>query len=747
MKKTVILPLAALICGGLIGYSIKHWSDDTQRASKTGFSPIVARPAIARITEQEARQHRESHFQSLTTIADILSLPSDFDQTEALYALAGRSDVTALEQLIEDALSLTHNQNRRAAVHILLSRYTELAPMKALDLLNQLPADEANRLIQVVYHHWARMDVNGALTAALNEPDRQRQQQAARAIFQAWQDEDPQVLEQIRRRFAGRVDFSHLQMELLATRATHSPRASIEEALQLTDQNMRWQAVSRIATAWAQRSPLDAYEFAMGIDNQVLREAALNSIISTWAQTPQGAAAAFDRITESGYSSQRQSIYLTTVLNQLAANDPEQALEMADQLPASIRQQAYQTILQSWARTDVRAAVAMFEQLPNSPMRQQIQYSLVYEYTRQHPEEALQWASQASGNNRQQLLSMVLTQMAGNDPQLALNSALSVKDPIQSAQLLSAILGTVASNNPQLAADHISELPAGQFRQQALRTIASQWMGRDPDAALDWVATLDENAYRATMQQIGRQLSYQDPERAAALLPQFSDAMRQQWTPHIAGAMARTDPQQAADWIRQFSSDRNYPQLMQQVATAWGQQDPLAALDFISELPGNQRLNSMNAIVSSWANTDLQAAASWVSNNASSDEQQVTARSIAWQWASRDFDGARQWVNSLSDKARDAALTQMIGMGNLPQQQGLELVSDIKDKAMRSQAITNLFYRQLNQDRSAAQELLNHPDLDPNHKKNLEATLESGNNSRHRIVLPGNVIQFREGLR
>ena len=55
------------------------------------------------MTVEAAQQQRDEHYQSLSSITDVLSLPSLFAQQEALHAIAGRANRIQLQQLIKEA--------------------------------------------------------------------------------------------------------------------------------------------------------------------------------------------------------------------------------------------------------------------------------------------------------------------------------------------------------------------------------------------------------------------------------------------------------------------------------------------------------------------------------------------------------------------------------------------------------------------------------------------------------------------
>ncbi len=173
--------LAALILGGVIGYSINRIQDPGLLHRPPVYrEPIVVPDEVPKLSTQDAVTHRETHYENITDINEILALPSEFAQTEALYSVAGRASVDEVRDYLGEANRIANHHDRRGALQILFSRYAELDPEGALEHLDSMRLPEETMIVGVIFYQWARMDVNAAIDAANNETHPQRQRHIQR---------------------------------------------------------------------------------------------------------------------------------------------------------------------------------------------------------------------------------------------------------------------------------------------------------------------------------------------------------------------------------------------------------------------------------------------------------------------------------------------------------------------------------------------------------------------------------------
>ena len=738
MAKNLLRSLLLILSGCALTYGILQFShNDPEPAFEHNLPPIATFQQTAKISTQEAEQHRRSGFEAINNLADVSTLPTAFTQDQALTALAGRTGQQTIEQLISEAKQLPNSNLKRSALATLFARYAELNPERAAQQITHITGSYQRETTFAVFHYWARMDINRTIDAVLQQPNKQLRQWAAEAIYYAWHHDDKELLTDIELRLADAANIGQLKMTLQMQQLSGSPQEMMSQALASEDSASKWQHIEQAAEQWASENPREAYQFVQNLTDQQESNWALQAVLRTWAETESGAIEALD-VLASNPDRATQAMNISTVIGSLANHNPEKALEMTNTLPAATQRNAYRAVFRNWASKDVRAAMAALEQLPNANFRREVGSSVIYNFATQHPLEALQWATEnnTTGNNQQDI-STVLSQVARTHPDEAIATLQTLSSNGQNQFLAAMVLPTIANDNPAKAAELIQQLPAGQGQQMAITQIARQWMEQDPEAALDWIATQSEQTQVMAMRQAGNQLAYQNPDKAIELMERLPASVRSSWVPTIAAAKAQNNPQEAAEWIQEFRGERNYPQMLQQVSATWAQQDPQAALEFALSQPAEQGNIAVQTTVTSWAVQDPQSAANWISAN-SQQPLANSARNVATTWARQNPQAAQQWAQSLrSPETRDNAISGVISSGALTTNNAMELIGAIDDKRARSTALTGLFSNQYLFNRQAALELRDHPNLTEEDRQTIDQLQKAMDENQGFGVFPG----------
>lgn len=144
----------------------------------------------------------------------------------------------------------------------------------------------------------------------------------------------------------------------------------------------------------------------------------------------------------------------------------------------------------------------------------------------------------------------------------------------------------MAMADPQAAIEVALQMHPGQIRVQVLQAVACDWVSTDPDAALGWVAGV------------------QDP------------SLRDQLVVSAVQAYALTDPAQAATWL---VSEVKSPQMMDDAALnilkTWVVRDPAQAADWVAQFPeGHTKAAAVQIVSQYWQQTDHAAATAWIQN-------------------------------------------------------------------------------------------------------------------------------------
>ena len=120
--------ILALVIGVALGSIATYHVKPDAHGSKFPALPVRNVQHVPEISVAEAEVHRRDRYETIETIEDMLALPTDFAETEALYVIAGRADSSGVQDLIYQATRVSDRTDRNAALTILLLRLTELDP-------------------------------------------------------------------------------------------------------------------------------------------------------------------------------------------------------------------------------------------------------------------------------------------------------------------------------------------------------------------------------------------------------------------------------------------------------------------------------------------------------------------------------------------------------------------------------------------------------------------------------------------
>ncbi|MDX1605974.1 MAG: hypothetical protein R3202_07250, partial [Candidatus Competibacterales bacterium] len=167
-----------LIATGLIGFAVAGFL--AGRATGPGAPiPVTAAPATPSSTPEplaeptpigtppepqtEVPRSTFDDAEAQPTVLSLLAIPSDFEQTAALYALLSEADAEEVRQHIRDAQLIGDRSDRQAAMGILFLRLAELDPRGVLAFLDESDIRERHAAIYSIFNGWAKYDLEGAL--------------------------------------------------------------------------------------------------------------------------------------------------------------------------------------------------------------------------------------------------------------------------------------------------------------------------------------------------------------------------------------------------------------------------------------------------------------------------------------------------------------------------------------------------------------------------------------------------------
>ncbi|MEM7283952.1 MAG: hypothetical protein AAF438_20240 [Pseudomonadota bacterium] len=637
--KGPVFAVAFFALGLAVGWWIYHQEQTTpHRAPVDVLQTPVIEDELPRISAQEAQDHRDNFYQDLETMSDVVSLPTDFAETEALYAVAGRANAEELQVLIQQAMAMANRYDRRAALQILYGRYADLDAEGALDFLDESRLDIDTQIIGGMFYSLAKSDLNLAVDLANDYNNVRRRKLAGQSILKAIGEISPDNLERVASALKDHYIVDNYRTSVLATLANTDPYSAMEQALSLTTTRSKYGSMQRIAEVWARTDPEAALAYAANIGNASIRSVYLNGVLQRWvSDDPDGAVNTLMNLP----SGELKDRAIDAGLQSLAMSAPEQAMVLVEQLEPFRRAKAYQSIFSGWAQADPRSAAMAVLGLPGEHLNLEILGFVAHQFATQNPEEALAWAEQLPVNQRVSVINQVVNGIAQNDPRAALSYVTSMGGTA-GRQGLRQVMGNIAMAEPSVAAEYVTALAEGAERDQLISQIASHWSMRDPEGAINWVMSLGAHQNEAIMREVGSMLASRSPDLAARYLDQTKGALRNQWITQIAAGYARRDPDRALAWLEQYKNQPVYATALSRFIPQIAHRDPQRALSII-ERAGTQSPQMISMVVSQWSESDLEGARRWLQNS-SPEIQEAGAGSLVQSWARFDYNGASTWA-------------------------------------------------------------------------------------------------------
>lgn len=424
-------------------------------------------------------------------------------------------------------------------------------------------------------------------------------------------------------------EVSHLEGQfltrvLLARLAEFDGPDAIERAMELPAGRSQRRTVDVVFRRWAQQEPRLAADWALELPPGSTRNAALQS-------------AAYE----------------------LAAEDPERAVEIASQVTSTTHSSTMNSVLGRWAEQDPEAALAYVDSMPAAFDRGQARMSIANRWANEEPLTAMEWAD--SLENEQEagsILSSVLRRFAERDPEGAFQAALDFERV--SAFDFSTVATRWVRDDPDQAVTAIEQMPQGGRRAEGIRAAAQTLANEDPMEAARLATELEAGPGRSrVMQEIARELAERDVEIAAA-------------------------------WASELETEEERSLAYSEVAMRWSTVAPAAAARFVSSLTSDEaRVEAEYQLVRGWSTHSSEDAADWLRRNGSSP----MAFGFMTQTLLRDGpDAALSWVESLSSgPGADRAFGTLVSSMRYSQPEAAwPLTQRISDDGLRREAMLNV---------------------------------------------------------
>lgn len=682
--------LAALLAGLVIGAAAAYFFLPGGNVD-TPAPPVRDIANVAKVSVADAEKHRKERYANIGSITDVLALPSQFAQSEALHALAGRVDPAGIQALIFEASRIADDVDRQNALGILFLRLTELDAATALALARTDFFVREQRIEQGIWFALARIDLDAAIDLARSQPTRARQKLAAQALLVA-------------HGYLGNPTTDYIVAEL-----------GIKP-----DRNTR----RRYLYMLADRSPEDAVDYINSLASIESQKSEARTLAWRLSETIPNRAGAYAR---RFVAEQTASTYETALRRYLAQAEPAAVLEqyLASGLAGTSRQELYAAITEIAAQ-DIEQALRYYERMPDGEIKRSMAANIAKEWAAKDVDAAIAWARQNEQNEYPFLMIMVMRTVADSDPEKAMEMILSTDDTRAQNFMLEEFGQALARNNPSLLAQFVDRIPQGAARNQAFQGVIQVWVRNDPDAAIDWALQQDDAQLAQLLQLGGSMLIRADVHAAMRLLDRIPEEHAHAWRQQIAHQLARSgDIDEAMSFVSRFEGQPDYEQLQGTVIAWMAEQDSVSARQLADQLAdGFARDAAHMQIISQRARTNPAEAASWLGSIADESMRGQAAGSVANQWYALSPAEARRWLHRLpAGPERDHAISGLLSSIPFANDEDLALIRAIRDPELRGRANLAIIHRTMERDPIRARQLVNELELTDQQRQQAEELL------------------------
>lgn len=429
---------------------------------------------------------------------------SDFDYFSSLYTVLETASNSQLLTLLVDTKQYTDLSRRDDTQVAIIRRMSEQNPVKALQNLQKLSKIDELRLTKTVFETWARTNLYQAIKYA-SSMSLDLRKSALQGIMLVHKDLNHEELRELTTELEhgdGLVDSITDQIldvtvdnpelawsaiiadgkseafqvsELLTVGRAWLNQSGFSVLEQISDSLTTWEVryavINGLLFHLAEEDLQEAFDYAINLTENY-EHMFLTAIVESWVQ--KDPEAAMQSIASLESEEFRRNMYHNFV-QAWARSDPNALLAQLDQLPENIKVMGQESALRKLAETDPKGVLSYLPSIKNTGSRNNIMYSIADNWARIDAVEALTWVQNDNtvGDNRKHLLHPILTQLARQNPQLAMDTALA--EPLQDGVYgyEAQVISSLAWNDVELALNLFPRVRDGETKRMAREALGT----------------------------------------------------------------------------------------------------------------------------------------------------------------------------------------------------------------------------------------------------------------------------------
>ena len=267
--------------------------------------------------------------------------------------------------------------------------------------------------------------------------------------------------------------------------------------------------------------------------------------------------------------------------------------------------------------------------------------------------------------SRDALLEALLTELASDQPELAMRTALAVEPITSSRQLMLAVAPIWADQDHHELFAFALGLPNDSFSQKLQYAAIHAWTALEPDAAFDHLAALDYDKGGISIWIPAQALSRRDPESALGRLDSIPDP--EVWET-AAGRIFETITQENLPYALEMFSEQTDPAVRRPLAYALGgtfaDRSVADGVFVLNQIDDNESADPfLHGMIHRLRKVSLEPLLDEIPAIENPLFRQRAAFSTARELGERDPKLAENWLPTLLDEEMRAEAYQGVGMG------------------------------------------------------------------------------------
>lgn len=477
-----------------------------------------------------------------------LFILSEFERSAALYDLLADASAEKLEELFNQSSNTMPSIRQAGLQESIVRRLSLISPQKALNLIDEIPEDQQQLLLQAVFEEWSIFGLDEAIDRGRNL-DHPKSNQALKGILAARNDLSKEIQYAIARQFGDEGVLIELEAKRLIEGTVEDPKkvwnqlaADYGNSLAELSEPQR-NALAHVAGEWFNKDGFKAHQEVMeGIASKEDRAWLVQVLLQRYFEE--------DATTSVEYARHVRTTDREVLLQAIgiwAAEDGWSAFQAAELVDREIKDDSLRlqrAAIIAWAEVDGHTLLASLPSLPSSLRG---------------------WGRETA------LLSMRYT-------------------------------------SPESVPDFLEDIKDDRTRRMIVDNLVRDWARYDPLAALEWTTSGDKNLPAAEITQgytgtIFYEALRKDPLSAwemALASPTDEDGVGPEAV--VIGSTARWDIERAIELLSSARNSATRRTALSSIATHLiedGKSD--RALQMISDEPEQDQQKHFEAIVWNWA--------------------------------------------------------------------------------------------------------------------------------------------------